>query len=166
MVKEFNHSVALIMKRNSISKYSPIHGTTYYFYSGVHRGWIWKGWVLLRETRIKVLKLCKMMRGWRRRAGQDTDTVRTGGEEGREFWLGWWDEWSNNTKKPCKQGGRWPLEAAWRRWWKQTLASRHQREAPGRRNKKDDPISKGVLKTCLGWSQNRQLHSPANEHPL
>ena len=39
MVKEFNHSVALIMKRNHISKYSPIHGTIYYFCSsGVHRG--------------------------------------------------------------------------------------------------------------------------------
>ena len=41
MVKEFNHSVALIMKRNSISKHSLIHGTMCYFYSsGVHRGWI------------------------------------------------------------------------------------------------------------------------------
>ena len=42
----------------------------------------------LKETMIKVLKLCKKMRGWRRRAGQDIETVRTGGEEGREFWLG------------------------------------------------------------------------------
>lgn len=43
---------------------------------------------MLRETRRKILKLCKMIRGCRRRAGQDIETVRTGGEEGRDFWLG------------------------------------------------------------------------------
>lgn len=93
------------MKNNSLPIYSPypwahsLLTISYFYSSGVHRGWIWDRWKLLRETSRKFLRLWK--RGEDGEEGLDRTWRPSGLKVSKGEVYGWVTRWYNNiTEKP------------------------------------------------------------------